>query len=97
MNTPSRRGPWQTNTPQQPTVAVVQATAVPSGLTAGAGTGAAPNFVGLGFGVGVPTYRAPNGSLYMRFDGTSGASTLLYINNSGASTIGTSWITVTLP
>lgn len=97
MNTTRKTPMWQQNTPQQPTVAILQPTTVPSGLTAGAGTGAAPNFVGVAFGVGAPTFRAPNGQLYVRFDGTSGASTLLYINNSGASTIGTSWITVTLP
>lgn len=97
MNDTRQVPSWQRATPQQPTIAVVQSVTVPSGLTAGAGTGAAPNFIGVAFGVGAPTFRAPNGQLYVRFDGTSGASTLLYINNSGASTIGTSWITVTLP
>lgn len=96
-NLPSRRGSWANNTPQQPTVAIVQPTTVPSGLTAGAGTGAAPNFIGVAFGVGAPTFRAPNGSLYSRFDGTTGATTILYVNTSGANTIGTTWTAVTVP
>jgi hypothetical protein len=94
LNNNVRRGAWQSNTPQQPTVAVVQNTSVPSALSAGAGTGAAPNFVGVGFGTGAPTYRAPNGSLYCRFDGTHGGTTALYINTSGASTIGTTWTAI---
>lgn len=88
---------WQTNTPQQPTVAVVQTTAISSPLIAGAGTGAAPNFAGVAFGVGAPTFRAANGTLYARFDGTAGATTILYINTSGASTIGTTWTAVAIP
>lgn len=94
MNTPARRGAWQTNTPQQPTVAIVSPTTVPSGLTAGAGTGAAPNFVGVAFGVGAPTFRAPNSTLYCRFDGVHGSTTALYINTSGANTIGTTWTAI---
>jgi hypothetical protein len=88
---------WQQNTPQQPTIAVVQNVVVPSPLSAGAGTGAIPNFVGVGFGVGVPTFRAANGTLYIRFDGTAGATTILYINTSGASTFGTTWTAVASP
>jgi hypothetical protein len=96
-NQPARRGSWATNTPQQPTVAIVQSTTVPSGLSVGAGTGAAPNFVGVAFGVGAPTFRAPNGTLYARFDGTAGGTTLLYVNTSGASTIGTTWTALVTP
>jgi hypothetical protein len=85
---------WQRPTAQQPTVAVTQPVATPTTSTAGAGTGAAPNFVSVGFGVGAPTFRAPNGTLYIRFDGTHGGTTLLYINTSGASTIGTTWTAI---
>jgi hypothetical protein len=94
MANPSRQGKWQTNTPQQPTVAILQPTVAPSPLVAGAGTGAAPNFTGVAFGVGAPTFRAANGTLYARFDGTHGAVTLLYINTSGANTIGTTWTAI---
>jgi hypothetical protein len=90
MNSPR----WAQNTPQQPTVAITQPVAIPTTTTAGAGTGAAPNFVSVGFGTGVPTFRAPNGTLYIRFDGTHGATTLLYINTSGASTTGTTWTAI---
>jgi hypothetical protein len=93
-NTPARRGKWQDNTPQQPTVAILQPVSIPTTSSAGAGTGAAPNFVAVGFGVGVPTYSAPNGSLYSRFDGTHGAVTVLYVNTSGASTVGTTWTAI---
>jgi hypothetical protein len=75
----------------------VQSVNAPSALAVGAGTGAAPNFYAPGIGVGAPTYRAPNGSLYSRFDGTSGATTILYVNTSGANTIGTTWTAVTVP
>ena len=88
---------WQQNTPQQPTVAVTQPVNIPSLLTAGAGTGAAPNYGAVAFGVGAPTFRAPNGALYVRFDGTAGGTTLLYINTSGASTIGTTWTAIVTP
>jgi hypothetical protein len=91
---PRSHGAWERVTAQQPTVAIMQPVTVPSTLTAGAGTGTAPNFVGIGFGVGAPTYRAPNGSLYSRFDGTHGATTVLYINTSGANTIGTTWTAI---
>jgi hypothetical protein len=97
MNTPSRQGRWQTNTPQAPTIAVVQTLAAQSLQAAGAGTGAAPNFGAIAFGVGAPTFRAANGQLYVRFDGTAGATTLLYINTSGANTIGTTWTAVAVP
>jgi hypothetical protein len=86
--------PWQQNTPQQPTVAVVQSTVQQTTATTGAGTGAAPTFVAVAFGVGVPTFSAMNGTLYIRRDGTHGAVTLLYINTSGANTIGTTWTAI---
>jgi hypothetical protein len=40
-------------------------------------------------GNGAPTISAANGSLYLRFDGTSGSR--VYVNSSGASLAGTSW------
>jgi hypothetical protein len=40
-------------------------------------------------GSGAPTGNAPNGSLYLRYDG--GTGTRLYVNTSGASTSGTTW------
>ena len=49
--------------------------------------GAVPGFY---VGVGAPTFSAANGSIYVRYDGTTGG-TLLYVNTSGASTSGTTW------
>jgi hypothetical protein len=60
------------------------------------GTGSAPAVASLYWGIGVPTFSAPNGSLYARFDGPA-ASTTLYVNTSGASTTGTTWSAVTVP
>lgn len=40
-------------------------------------------------GNGIPSISAPNGSLYLRFDGA--AATRLYVNTSGASLSGTTW------
>jgi hypothetical protein len=97
MNNTTRRGNWQTATPQQPTVAILQPTAIPSTATTAAGTGAAPSYVGVAFGVGAPTFSAMNGTMYIRRDGTAGATTLLYVNTSGANTIGTTWTGVTIP
>ena len=97
MNNTTRRGNWQTTTPQQPTVAILQPTAIPSTATTAAGTGAAPSYVGIAFGVGAPTFSAMNGTMYIRRDGTAGATTILYINTSGANTIGTTWTGVTVP
>jgi hypothetical protein len=82
-NPPIRRGSWQQATPQQPTIAVVQPTGTASTASQGAGTGAAP-----------ATVAAMNGTLYIRRDGTHGAVTLLYINTSGANTIGTTWTAI---
>lgn len=97
VNPPRRRGDWESPVPQQPTIAVVQSTTAPPFLTVGAGTGANPTFGAVAFGVGVPTFRAPNGQLYVRFDGTAAGTTILYINTSGASTIGTTWTAVAVP
>jgi len=47
-------------------------------------------------GTGAPVQNAPNGSLYLRYDGPT-ASTVLYMNTSGASTSGTTWSAVTIP
>ncbi len=54
-------------------------------LSIGAGTAPA-----LCFGSGVPTLTAPQGSLYLRTDGSS-VSTRLYVNSDGAAT----WVAVT--
>jgi hypothetical protein len=97
MNNTTRRGNWQTTTPQQPTVAILQPVTMTTPAQALAGTGATPVAVATYFGVGVPTFSAPNGTLYMRYDGTEAGSTLLYINKSGASTVGTTWQAITLP
>lgn len=51
------------------------------------GAGAAP---ALCFGSGLPTISAPQGSLYLRTDGSS-VSTRLYVNTDG----GTTWANVT--
>ena len=40
-------------------------------------------------GTGVPTFTAPKGTVYIRLDGS--ASTMMYINNNGATT----WSVVT--
>lgn len=45
---------------------------------------------GIYFGSGVPTITAPQGSLYLRTDGSS-VSTRMYINTTGATT----WTNVT--
>lgn len=49
---------------------------------------------GFGFtgGTGAPTHSAPNGTIWVRFDGPSGA--VLYLNQSGASSSGTTWIAI---
>jgi hypothetical protein len=88
---PRRQGAWKDITIPAPTLTVLQSTVVPSPLTAGAGTGAEPNFVGVAYGTGAPTFSAPNGTLYSRKDGVHGSTTLLYVNTSGANTIGTTW------
>lgn len=49
---------------------------------------------GTGSPNGVVT--AANGSIFLRFDGGT-ASLVLYVNNSGASTSGTTWTAVTVP
>ena len=40
-------------------------------------------------GTGVPSFSAPNASVYLRYDGTTGSR--LYVNTSGASSSGTTW------
>jgi len=90
-----RPPPWQTVTPQQPTVAILQPTNVPGPITTLPGTGSAPALIGHYWGIGAPTFSAPNGTLYSRYDGA--ASTTLYVNTSGASTSGTTWTAVTVP
>jgi len=51
------------------------------------GTGASPKIT---FGSGVPTMSAPQGSIYLRTDGSS-TSTRLYVNTTGS----TVWTNVT--
>ena len=51
------------------------------------GAGLAPD---LDFGSGAPTLSAPQGSLYLRTDGSS-TSTRLYVNSDG----GTTWVAIT--
>jgi hypothetical protein len=53
------------------------------------GTGAA-GVVGIYFGSGAPSITAPQGSLYLRTDGSS-TSTRLYVNTTGSTT----WTNVT--
>ena len=89
-----KRGAWNNATPQQPTIAVTTTTTTPTTATTAAGTGSAPSYVGVAFGVGAPTFSAMNGTLYIRRDGTHGGTTLLYINTSGANTIGTTWTAI---
>lgn len=48
--------------------------------------------MGIYTGTSVPTFSAPNGTLFLRFDGAAGTS--LYVNTSGASTSGTTWSSV---
>ena len=63
---------------------------IPGTAAGGAGTAA------IYSGTGVPSFSAPNGSLFMRYDGAT-TSTCLYVNTSGASTSGTTWTAVTVP
>ena len=60
------------------------------------GTAGVAGTAGIYSGTGVPTFSAPNGSLFMRYDGAT-SSTCLYVNTSGASTSGTTWTAVTVP
>lgn len=87
-----RAPPWQTPTPQQPTVAIMQPVVIPGAAQTAAGTGAAPAVIGGYFGTGAPTIAAPNGALYSRFDGAGGSR--IYVNTSGANTIGTTWTAI---
>lgn len=67
--------------------------AVDGGFAPGAGTGTGPGTAKYYSGSGAPTFSAPNGSLYTRYDST----TVLYVNTSGASSSGTTWTAVTVP
>jgi hypothetical protein len=97
-NGPARQMPmWQQNTPQQPTIAVLQPVTMTTTAQALAGTGTVPVAVATYFGKGVPTFSAPTGTLYSNNNGTAAGTTLLYINNSGAGATGTTWVAVTLP
>jgi hypothetical protein len=46
-------------------------------------------------GTGAPTLSAANGSMYMRYDGGTGAR--VYVNTSGASSSGTTWTALSAP
>ena len=66
-------------------------------------TGLGSNSVAIGIsnapgfysGTGVPTFSAPNASIYLRYDGTTGSR--WYANTSGASTNGTTWTNLAAP
>jgi hypothetical protein len=64
------------------------ATATPAGGVVGLALGVAG--IGVYFGSGVPTVSAPQGSLYMRSDGSS-TSTRAYVNTNGT----TGWTAIT--
>jgi hypothetical protein len=68
-----------------PTSATVAGAVVP-GYSGTVGTSA------IYSGTGSPSFSAPNGSLYLRYDGGAGAH--LYINTSGASSSGSTWSAV---
>lgn len=68
---------------------VAASTAVTAGGALGLQLGTA-NVAGIYFGSGAPTISAPQGSLYLRTDGSS-VSTRLYVNTNGATT----WTNVT--
>jgi hypothetical protein len=56
------------------------------------GNGTANGTAGYYSGTGAPTFSAPNGSQYLRYDGAMG--TRRYVNQSGASSSGTTWVAV---
>lgn len=67
-----------------------------NGVPLQVGQGAPASVPGFYTGVGVPTFSAPNGSMYTRFDSaTVGAR--WYVNTSGVSTVGTTWTALAAP
>ena len=58
-----------------------------------AGSGTSVGTAAFCSGSGAPTFAAPNGTLYTRYDST----TVLYVNTSGASTTGTTWTAIAVP
>lgn len=67
-------------------------TALGGGATAAGFNTSTASGMGVKTGLGVPSYSAPNGTLFLRYDGGSGSS--LYVNTSGASTSGVTWSSV---
>jgi hypothetical protein len=65
-------------------------TALTAGGAAALNLGSAATNPGIYFGSGAPTLTAPQGSLYIRSDGSS-TSTRLYVNTTGSTT----WTNVT--
>lgn len=70
-----------------PTVAGTTAVTAGGAIALTIGSTSAPNIY---FGSGAPTVSAPQGSLYLRTDGSS-TSTRLYVNTNGSTT----WTNVT--
>ena len=81
---------WRTPIAQQPTVAVLQPLVTTATGATVPGTGAEPAVASFYWGTGAPTFSAPNGSVYLRYDGTPGTDTF-YVNTSGPSSSGVTW------
>lgn len=77
------------NTNKPVTLASQTGTVAGGALAFQAGSKSSPS-VGVYYGSGAPTVSAPQGSLYLRTDGSS-TSTRLYVNTTGATT----WTNVT--
>lgn len=69
---------------------ILNATATPAGGTAGAGYKMGTAGIGVFFGSGAPSLSAPQGSLYLRTDGTT-TNDRAYINTNGT----TGWAALT--
>lgn len=69
---------------------ILNATATPAGGTAGSGYKMGTAGIGIFFGSGAPTLSAPQGSLYLRTDGTT-TNDRAYINSNGT----TGWTALT--
>lgn len=67
------------------TLNALNATATTAGGAAAAGLALGTAALGVYFGSGLPTITAPQGSLYLRTDGSS-TSTRLYVNTTGSTT-----------
>ena len=71
-------------------VTLAAATALTAGGSTILSTTSGTTGPGVYVGSGVPTISAPQGSLYLRSDGSS-VSTRLYVNSTG----GTTWVAIT--